>query len=213
MLFPYAAGLGIAFSAPPGAVTAQAIRRGIARGFRGVFLVQLGSLIGDAVWAIIALTGLSVLTQNPVVRVVLGLVGAVLLLWLAWGSLKEARKQIDPLKENPEKTAVPSGRSDFITGAALSLANPWAIAFWLGIGSAITGAGVSQPTSTDYIVFFLGFMFGALIWVFFLSFVVAFGRRFITPKFFRVINLSVAIGLTYFAVVLLVSIVNLVRAA
>lgn len=44
--------LGLAFCAPPGAVTAEAIRRGVARGFGAALGIELGSLIGDAVWAI-----------------------------------------------------------------------------------------------------------------------------------------------------------------
>ena len=51
MLFFAAFGLGLAFCAPPGAVTAEAVRRGLSRGFRAALLLELGSLVGDAFWA------------------------------------------------------------------------------------------------------------------------------------------------------------------
>src|SRR5947208_3018976 len=82
--------IGIAFCAPPGAITAEAIRRGVRGGFRPALFVEFGSLIGDATWAIIALVGLAVLVQLPFARLGLGLLGAALLLYLAWGALKEA---------------------------------------------------------------------------------------------------------------------------
>lgn len=39
-------GIGLAYCATPGAVNAEALRRGLARGFWPALLVQLGSLIG-----------------------------------------------------------------------------------------------------------------------------------------------------------------------
>ncbi len=42
---------GFAFNVSPGAVFSETLRRGLTGGFRPALLVQLGSLIGDAVWA------------------------------------------------------------------------------------------------------------------------------------------------------------------
>jgi chemosensory pili system protein ChpE len=50
-LFWTAFALGLAFCAPPGAVTAETLRRGIHRGFAGALFLELGSLVGDATWA------------------------------------------------------------------------------------------------------------------------------------------------------------------
>jgi threonine/homoserine/homoserine lactone efflux protein len=51
-LFLFACGLAILFCAPPGAITAQALRRGFVDGFKAAFLLEVGSLVGDATWAI-----------------------------------------------------------------------------------------------------------------------------------------------------------------
>ena len=71
-------------------MTAEAIRRGVARGFGAALGIELGSLIGDAIWAMIALVGLAVLVQNDIARLLLGVVGVYFLLKLAWGSLRDA---------------------------------------------------------------------------------------------------------------------------
>src|SRR2546421_7405 len=115
--------IGIAFCAPPGAITAEAIRRGVRGGFRPALFVEFGSLIGDATWAIIALVGLAVLVQLPFARLGLGLLGAALLLYLAWGALKEA------IQGGVPKPRVTGGRGDFLTGAFMSLGNPWNIVY------------------------------------------------------------------------------------
>ena len=128
LLFVSGFGLGIAYCAPPGAVTAEALRRGLERGFRSVLLLEFGSLIGDATWAALALAGAAVLVQYQPVRLVLGLVGACFLLRLAWRAFYQARVGAMP------KAVTAAPKCDFGTGALLSLANPHGIAFWLGVG-------------------------------------------------------------------------------
>src|SRR5512134_3837873 len=60
--------LAIAFCAPPGVVTAETVRRGAARGFFPALFVQLGSLVGDTTWAILALTGLAFIVHNQAAK-------------------------------------------------------------------------------------------------------------------------------------------------
>ena len=83
--------LAIAFCAPPGIITAETVRRGAARGFVPALFVQLGSLVGDTTWAIIALTGLAFLVQNNTAKIILSVIGILVMLKLAWDALKDAR--------------------------------------------------------------------------------------------------------------------------
>ena len=188
--------IGIAFCAPPGAITAEAIRRGMHGGLRPALFVEFGSLIGDATWAMLALIGLAVLVQLPFARLGLGLIGAALLLYLGWGALKEAYAGGTP------KPRVASGKGDFITGAFLSLGNPWNIVYWAGASSPLTTL-LAAPSFYRYVVFFLGFMLAAVFWCFFTASLIAWGRRFITPLFFRLVNLFCGLFLGYFGLQLL----------
>lgn len=188
--------LGIAFCAPPGAVTAEAIRRGVARGFGAALGIELGSLIGDAVWAIIALVGLAILVQNDLARLLLGAVGVYFLLKLAWGALRDAWQGGMP---NPRAV---DARNDFFTGAALSIGNPWAVAFWLGVGASTVTNAVAQPQTIHFVVFFVAFMVAATLYAFFMAALIAFGRRYINASFFRVINLACGLFLGYFGLTL-----------
>ncbi|MBA2678044.1 MAG: LysE family transporter [Ktedonobacteraceae bacterium] len=65
-----AIGLGIAYAAAPGAVNTEAIRRGAAHGARATLLVEAGSLIGDSLWAVLALTGVTLFAQYLAVQLV-----------------------------------------------------------------------------------------------------------------------------------------------
>ena len=195
--------LGIAFCAPPGIITAEAIRRGLARGFRPALLVELGSLIGDATWAIITLAGAAFVVQNLLARLALGLVGTLFLLHLAWSAIWSAKQGVVLQSKNA------TGRGDFAAGAVLSLGNPFAVAFWLGVGSSTITTHAPNPQLVHFVVFFCAFMLGGLAWCFFLAGLITWGRRFVTPIFFRGVNFLCGLFLGYFGLQLLWNTVSL----
>ncbi len=200
-LFLSAVGLGFAFCALPGAVTAQAVRRGLEQGFRASLSLQLGALVGVALWAILALIGIALLAQQIVIRLLLSAAGMLLLLWLMWQALRAAaRGTAGNTAGDAKATKI---RGNVTLGAALSLANPGALAFWLGIGSAVIAPGAASLDLRDPLVFLAGFLFGAALWCFLLAGVLAWGRRFITPQFFRLVNLICGLALGFFALKLL----------
>src|SRR6476661_6282070 len=88
--------MGIAFSAPPGIVLAETFRRGVARGFPAAFSVQLGALIGDTVYCLLALAGVAVLVQNPITQRVLGVLSVVFLLYLAVSGIFAELRAVKP---------------------------------------------------------------------------------------------------------------------
>lgn len=193
--------LGIVFAAPPGAVTAEAIRRGITKGFWAALLVELGSLIGDATWAIIALTGAAFLVQSEIIKIALATLGILLLFRLSFSALKDAWVRTELHNKRT------SHRGAFGTGAFLSLTNPYAIAFWLGVGSVMVSFGVKTPKAVDFATFFTGFMLAAFFYCFIAALVITYGRRFITITLYRIINAICGTFLAYLAIKLLLSII------
>ncbi|MFN8411357.1 MAG: LysE family transporter [Anaerolineales bacterium] len=187
--------LAISFCAPPGIITAETVRRGTARGFIPALYVQFGSLIGDTTWAIIALTGLAFLIQNPIAKSILSLIGIVLMCKLAMDAFKDARdgKGLDTSGSSA------SARGDFASGAFLSLGNPMNIVFWTGLGTTVFASIAGGPRPIHFAIFFAGFLAGAILWCFVMAALVAWGKKWITPSFFRWVNLTCALVLVYFA--------------
>lgn len=195
-LFIYSFFLAIAFCAPPGVVTAETVRRGAARGFFPALFVQLGSLVGDTTWAIIALTGLAFLVQNNIAKAILSLLGILLMLKLAWDAFKAAHLgrdlDVTSSRSNPS-------RGDFANGAFLSLGNPMNVVFWTGLGTTVFASISGSPQTIHFVTFFAGFLGGAIVWCFLMAGLVAWGRRFVTPIFFRWVNLACGMALGFFA--------------
>ncbi len=162
-LFWNAFALGLVFAAPPGALNVEALRRGLVRGFSGAFLVEVGSLIVDATWAIVALSGAVYLMRFRPASVVLAGLGSALLFWLAYRALRDAwRGRLPPPR--PE-----SRRGDLAAGVFISLTNPFTVAFWLGLGGAVSVMGSGTPSLTDHAAFFGAFMLAATSWCVFIS--------------------------------------------
>lgn len=172
--------LGLVFSAAPGPIFAESIRRSLDGGFDAALRVQLGSLVGDASWAILGLAGVGILLQAEFLKVPVGLAGAGYLAWLAWDSWSEAVNAgrpsartaaavgADSLQE-PAATSEAQNAGAFRSGMVLSLSNPQNIAFWAALGSAFGSLGINTPTATDYAIFFGGFMASSVLWCYFFA--------------------------------------------
>jgi threonine/homoserine/homoserine lactone efflux protein len=183
-------GLGIAYAAAPGAVNTEAIRRGLAHGSRSALLVETGSLLGDSLWAILALTGLGLVGQHLAVQMVLGIAGGCFLLRMAWNALHDA--WIGKQAQAPQRA-----RGDLATGAFFGLANPFGLAFWSGLGSGIMATGA---TWAGFALLFGGFFVGASLWCLGLAALIRWGRRWVRPNVFRMISALCGVALGYFGV-------------
>lgn len=201
--------MGIAFAAPPGAVTAETFRRGVRGGFGNAFGVQLGSLIGDATYAILALGGLATLAQNHTFEITLGAFGAMFLMYLAWTSFQSARVVELPVVAKPLGGEGEWGREfsglhhkdSFLSGLTLSLTNPWAIAFWLSLGGGLASLGLTGASALQIALFFSSFMVGSALWALILSIAIARVRGWIRPAVFRAVSLICGLALGSFGLV------------
>lgn len=186
--------MGLAFAAPPGIVTAETFRRGVARGFPAALSVQLGSLIGDAAYCLLALAGVAVLVQNPITQRVLGIISVLFLMYLAiTGILGELRAPAHAA--HSAAVEPPQRKNAFFTGMFLSLTNPWAIGFWLSVGGTLASYGAMESGNT-ITVFFAGFFGACLVYAFFMALLIGVTRQAIPPNLGKWISIacSVVIG-------------------
>jgi chemosensory pili system protein ChpE len=157
-IFSAAFALGLVFNAAPGPVFAATVRWGVRGGFRPALLVQIGSLAGDAVWALLGMAGVGLLAQLESLRLPIAIGGAAYLVWLGWQSWQAGRQEIVDVA--PEEDV----RSALRSGVLLSLSNPQNIGYWAAIGSAFGAVGVREPDVNSFGAFFAGFMASSVVW-------------------------------------------------
>lgn len=144
-----------------GPVNAEALRRGLTGGFRAALAVELGSCIGDGLWAALAFAGLGALLLLPLMDVVGALLGAVLLGWLALQGWREALfAAAEPAVIVQRQSRLPA----FWAGCLLSIVNASSAAFWAGIGATLLAARLPVHGPAALAGFALGYYAALLLW-------------------------------------------------
>lgn len=187
--------IGVAYTVVPGPVNTEATRRGLKDGFGPALTVQLGSLVGDVLWAILGLTGAVMVLQRDSLAIGLGLIGAGFLFALARSAFLGAMGKGEP------GSSAASGNG-WRVGIMFSLANPAGIAFWSGVGGGMLGA-TTNPGVMDVATVLLSFMVGSAACGVFFAGLAGLGRRHATGRAMRWIDGLCGVALTWFGVRLL----------
>ena len=191
--------LGFTIAAAVGPISLLVIRRTLAQGQVYGLVSGLGVATADATYGAIAAFGLGAITDVLVnARQVLGLVGGVFLLWLAWQTARSA----------PTREAVVAERRGGLPGAYLSIlgltmANPMTI---LSFGALFAGLGVTVGVNADAALVTLGVLLGSTTWWIVLTTVVGALRTRVTPTWIHRINLVSGVVIGAFAVVAIASV-------
>jgi threonine/homoserine/homoserine lactone efflux protein len=192
--------LALAYCAAPGPVLAETARRGLNHGFRAALAVELGSMAGDALWVCLMFVGAAALAQAGGVRLAASAAGGLFLLWLGARALSSARG-----KRPPKNSGVVVEQA-FATGAAMSVASPYALPFWVAVSGSLSGYGVSSAGALGYTVFSAAFMLTCFVFALLAAGAISWGRRFVRPRFFFAVDLvgglvfvGIGLNLLFFA--------------
>ena len=185
--------LGFTIAAAVGPISLLVIRRTLAEG-RVVGLASgLGVATADATYGGIAAFGLSAITDALVGGGrILGLVGGVFLLWLAWQTVRA----------QPRSAADAGERRGGLPGAylsilALTMTNPMTI---LSFGALFVGLGVTGDDAMESALITLGVFLGSAAWWVVLTTTVGALRSRVTPRWLRAINVVSGLVIGVFAI-------------
>lgn len=206
--------IGLVFNAAPGPVFTESLRRGVRGGFRPAFAVQIGSLVGDAVWAVLGLAGAAALLTQPQLRIPITLAGCLVLLFLG---VQGVRAAFSVPEAGPAAEVVPSGnsggpgariaqpnalRGPLVAGALMSLASVWNVVYWGGAGGAVGGALGADAALISLVVFFCAFMTTSVAWCFICAALIAGMRRAMSQRWTRLVEGGSGAALIVMAVLL-----------
>lgn len=172
------------------------------RGFVQGFWLGLGTCVGDLVYAVAALAGMTVLLQFETVRWVLWLGGSVLLVWFAVKMLLAAWRggHVDGRAE----VVVESGWREFLRGIFLAMSSPSAILWFAAVGGVlISRSGAGSMLNAG--LFLSGFFAAGLLWCVSLCGVASHGGRLLGDRLLTWSYLLSAAIFCYFAVYVIVS--------
>ena len=187
-------GLGFFVALQLGPMSLFLIRSTLRGGVRVGLAIGLGIAAIDGAYAALGATGAAALLELDVLRLVLGLAGAVVLVVLGVRTFLSAFRVRAGL-EVRDDVATP-GRA-FVTALMATASNPATIVSWAAIFGAASAATDAAPVPLVG-----GVALGSLTWVTVLTCVVAVVRRAVGPRTVRLADGIAGLGLFTFGGVL-----------
>lgn len=195
--------LGFTIAAAVGPISLLVIRRTLAEG-RVVGLASgLGVATADGTYGAIAAFGLGAITQVLVdARPILGLVGGVFLLWLAWTTAR-AEPHDPATVAQPRRGGLAAA---YLSILGLTMTNPMTI---LSFGALFAGLGVTggDTIGAGSALITIGVFLGSCAWWVALTSVVGALRSRVTTAWVRRINVASGLAIWVFAMISIASVV------
>lgn len=183
--------LGLTLSAAPGALNVETARRGLRHGFTPALTLQLGALLGDAVWVVATLAALAFGLQTSAALPGCMLVGGAAMLWTAWRIVRPV---------SPGAGPPPSRRGGLAMGAALALSSPLTVAFWAAVTAMLQQDLGRGATGGELALVGAAYVLSVLVWAVALSGLTAWGRRVVSTAPTRLLNLACAAAMAAWGV-------------
>ena len=159
--------LGLTIAAPVGPIGLLCIRRTLSHGWRAGFASGLGAATADVCYGMLAVFGLTALTQFQRPAAV---IGGFLLLYMGWQTTQMV----------PTQTATAKPGNMYLSTLALTITNPATILVFIGLFSGISGVG--QLSQTSAIALVAGVGVGSALWWLTVSQLTTWLGRDITPQ-------------------------------
>lgn len=191
---------GVAFSGAlmPGPLLTINIRESLKTGFWAGPKLILGHALLEAMLVLALLFGLGSIIELPLSKGIISILGGMFLFWMAYGMLfkegkaglnLQADQELSPSKNTQRMSLV-------LTGALISLANPYWSLWWATLGLGFL-AQAREFGLSGIAFFYSGHIFADFLWYSLISLAVSKGKTYLSPKLYRGIIIVCAIFLFY----------------
>ncbi|CAN7502332.1 LysE family translocator [Rossellomorea sp. LjRoot5] len=201
LLFLKSVIIGVAIAAPVGPVGILCIHRTLAYGRRTGFLSGLGAATADALYGLIAVMGLTVVSGFLMAHQFwIQVWGGVFLLLLGWKTFTS-----QPAALYAGGLDTPSSVKGFLSVFLLTLTNPMTILAFIAIFGVFRVAGPEDFLTSLTVV--SGVFSGSALWWGILAFVGGWISSRLGPDSLKIINRAAGIVLTIFSVLFLIDLI------
>lgn len=181
-------------------VNVTIMKTGVERGFVPAVLVGFGSGIGDLIYAVLSMVGITLILEHIYIRWILWIGGTLILLYLAWQMIMSVIRVKEIDLGGAAKGSRRGSVKDLYMGITLALASPTAILFFASIGGSVIASTTDSTSYEALMLFFLGFFVAGLVWSAFMAVVSSQGAKLLGEKLTRGFSIVSAILFLFFAV-------------
>lgn len=197
--------LGLSLAAPIGPVNLEIIKRGLHSGFTQAFLTGMGANCADATYLTLIFFGLTAFLNIALMKIVLGLGGSFILIYLGFVNAKDFFYKHADSKNRQRRIF----KSSFITGYFLAISSPLTIVWWTGVFGALLASQTGAQTTFSAFLSCLSILLGCFLWGFFLAIALHWGKKIINENIAGFISLVAGIFLMAFGIYFLYRTVTL----
>ena len=195
--------LGIALAAPIGPAGIAVIQSGLNCGFWNAFRNGIGITLADTTYLLVVFFGLSNFMKIPTVKLGLWTLGAIILIYLGFQSIRGALGGVDFKQMHRSMNKNP-----MMSGYLVNISNPLAVVFWIGIFGSLLDQSVSESKVVVLLVSST-ILIGILIWHSTMSLLSNWGKRYLNEKTVTFFSVTAGLGLFMFGVKFAYSVVLL----
>lgn len=182
--------LGLSLSAPVGPISIAQIKAGLKNGFWNAWFLGLGAMSTDVIFMLLIYYGATSFLTTPLAKLILWIAGFILLLYLGYESIREARSTVQITDSDAKKEHV---GSSFLSGFLLALSNPLNIVFWIGIYGSVMASTMDVIGKQDTLLYSSAIIVGILIWDLFVAIVTHVSRKAVTPRLMQYVSIAAGI--------------------
>jgi threonine/homoserine/homoserine lactone efflux protein len=186
-------GFGLVLQISVGPVCVAVLHKGLDQGFRQAWAMVWGVALVDALYIVLSLAGVSALLRVDSVRTVVGLLGALVLVYFG------LRYISSPAGLSRVENSDASLWRSFTFGAGLTLTNPLTILFWAGVLGAMLATRTLEPMG-NVVYFAAGCVVATLLFLTGVALAGHFLERALTPRLAVWLNRAVGVLLIAFAI-------------
>ncbi len=192
--------LGFSIAAPVGPIGVLCIRRTLANGIKNGFLSGLGAATADAIYGLLAVLGISVVSIFLLeYQSYLRMIGGIFLLYLGYTTFKARPAEVSANASEEELLGA------YGSTLLLTITNPMTIMSFAAIFAGL-GVGAANESYLSSLFLVIGVFIGSMLWWLFLSGMVNMLRHKFDQKRLKLVNQLSGLVITLFGLFSLMSI-------
>ena len=173
------------------------------RGYFHGFWLGIGTCIGDLIYAVLALAGITILLQYQSVRWVLWVGGSLMLMWFTYKMIRAALAPAEDLNSG-DSIQQRSVWRNFGRGIVLAMSSPTAILWFAAVGGALISR-MGQGGTANASWFLSGFFIAGVFWTAVICSVGSLGGKMLGTKMLRYSYMASAVIFSYFALYVVIT--------
>jgi len=194
--------VGFGFAMSVGPIFLLMVRTNLTYGFWRSMMISFGAVAADMTYLFLLSIGALLILNQPVVLKVVGIVGAIVLLYFGF---KTMRSTIDLSKDT---LALPAYHRSFMTGYLMCISSPLSILFWAGMAGTI--ASIATQSHGAIYIFSVSFFVGVMVFVLSLNGLLLVIRHQINPRTLGIFNRIGGVAIMGFGIYGLVKVYGLI---